>query len=95
MILSELNMAKKVIEEFSEQILDLIGSPGKIPTRIDIQKKIDQIKKDPTFSTIKEDLIKKISEWLDTLNIPKIVIIAGEKKNPKEMILDDLGSYGV
>lgn len=64
-----------------------------IPTRTEIQKKINEIKEDPNFSTIKEDLYQRLSEWLDSLNMPATITLFGEEKNPKQMILDDLSSY--
>lgn len=64
-----------------------------IPTRTQIQEKLDEIRADPTFSTIQEDLVKRMDEWLDSLDIPKTVVVAGEEVNPKERILDDLKSY--
>lgn len=63
-----------------------------IPTRVEIQNKINEIRQDPSFSTIKEDLISRVSEWLDNLGIEPVIRF-GETIDPKAEILDDLGSY--
>ena len=62
-----------------------------IPTRNEIQAKIDALIIDPKLN--REDFPLKISEWLDSLEMPETIIIAGETVNPKEQILDDLKSY--
>ena len=64
-----------------------------IPTRQQIQDKIDEIRFDSSFSTIKQDLVQRIDEWLDTLNMPKTVLFMGEEVSPKQKILEDLPSY--
>ena len=66
-----------------------------IPTRGEIQDKLDEIRDNPNFSTLKVDLVKDFTAWLDSLDMPETITIAGEEKNPKEQILDDLGSYGI
>jgi hypothetical protein len=67
-------------------------STSMIPTRSDIQSKIDEIRKDPNFSTLRSEVIEKISVWLDSLKL-KPVIRFGEEIDPKQMILDDLDTY--
>lgn len=64
-----------------------------IPTRSEIKSKIDQIKKDKTWSTIWEDLEKRIEDWLEMINCPTEQIIASQTINPRQQILDDLRSY--
>lgn len=59
-------------------------SEGDVPNRSEIQAKLTQIKKDPTFSTIQSDLVKRVSEWLDSYGCPP---------EDKAKILDDLDSY--
>jgi hypothetical protein len=67
-------------------------STSMIPTRSDIQSKIDEIRKDPNFSTLRSEVIEKISVWLDSLKL-KPVIRFGEEIDPKQMILHDLDTY--
>ena len=55
-----------------------------VPNRTDIQAKIDEIRQDPTFSTIRDDLLAKVGQWLDAVSCPA---------TDKEKILDDLPSY--
>lgn len=55
-----------------------------IPTRTQIQNKINEIVENPIFSTLKSEIYQKVSDWLDEIECPA---------NDKEKILDDLGSY--
>ena len=55
-----------------------------VPNRTEVAAKIVEIKQDPTWSTIWEDLEKRVAEWLDEVECP-------EKE--KQMIVDDLRSY--
>ncbi len=55
-----------------------------VPTRTEIAKQIELIRKDKTWSTIESDLVLRLDKWLDKLNCPR---------EDKEKILDDLGSY--
>lgn len=64
-----------------------------IPTRTQIQDKIDEIRGDPAFSTIREDLIMRLAEWLDSLEMPDEIVLFGQLTSPKEKILEDLDSY--
>lgn len=64
-----------------------------IPSRDQIQDKIEQIKSHPGFSTIKADIYQGVSDWLDTLNMPQTITRFGEQISPKEEILSDLDSY--
>ncbi len=66
---------------------------GPIPTTLEIQNQIDEIKADPSFSTIRSDVVKGVSAWLDTLNLPPTIIRFGEAVNPKEVIMGSLDSY--
>jgi hypothetical protein len=64
-----------------------------IPSRKQIQAKIDKIKSDPAFSTLRSEVIEKVSLWLDSLKMPATVIQFGEEINPKQKILEDLETY--
>jgi hypothetical protein len=64
-----------------------------IPTRIMIQRKIDRIKSDPQFSTLRSEVIEKITIWLESLKMPQTITQFGEEVNPKEKILQDLDTY--
>lgn len=55
-----------------------------IPTRSEIQNKINEIRNSPNFSSLKSEIYEKICDWLHDLNCSPEV---------KEKILDDLGSY--
>lgn len=58
-----------------------------IPTRAQIQEKINESKESDL------PLDQFMSNWLDTLDLPKTITIANEVKDPKEMIMSDLDSY--
>jgi len=66
-----------------------------VPTRSEIIQKIDKITHEKSYSGSKEQIIREISVWLDTLTLPETIIVAGREVNPKEQILADLPSYGV
>lgn len=59
-----------------------------VRTRDEIYDKIQEIRNDP-----KLDLYTEMSKWLDTLQLPQTITVAGEQRDPKQMILDDLESY--
>lgn len=56
-----------------------------VPTRNQISEKIDAIRNDPVFSTIKSEIYQRVADWLDEIECPA---------EDKEKILDDLNSYG-
>ena len=55
-----------------------------VPTRNEVQEKINQIKKDPSWSTIRVDLVTRLVQWLIEIKCPD---------KDQEKILDDLDSY--
>lgn len=63
-----------------------------IPTRFDIQNKINQYYTDEVTNMSVTDYV---SSWLDSLDLPETVVIAQQPVNPKQQILDDLDSYNV
>lgn len=58
-----------------------------IPTRQQIAEKILQIK------AHNGNVFDEVFVWLDTLDMPKEITIAGEVVNPKQQILNNLNSY--
>lgn len=55
-----------------------------VPTRTQIKDKIDEIRSDPSFSTLQEEINTKVASWLDSVSCPAA---------DKEKILEDLVSY--
>lgn len=60
-----------------------------IPTRQEIQEKLQEIRKQVGG----DQVVVQMRSWLEGLNLPETIIIAGENKDPIEQILADLGSY--
>lgn len=59
-----------------------------IPTRQQIQDKIDELRK----ANPDVDIYTAIPQWLDSIEM-RDIIIAGESRDPKADIISDLGSY--
>lgn len=55
-----------------------------IPTRTQLQDKINEIRQAPGFSTLKEEIYTGVSQWLTDEGCPA---------TDKEKILSDLDSY--
>lgn len=55
-----------------------------VPTRTEVQNKINEIREDPTFSTIQGDMWQRIYTWLESIHCPAPNL---------EKIMDDLVTY--
>ena len=73
----------------TRQFLTTLLDINMIPTRGEIQAQIEKIEKEQPYV----DVNKAIREWVNALDMPEIITIAGEEVNPKRQILSDLITY--